>query len=333
MRAAVVADPDQDVRIDEREQPVPGPSEVRVDVAACGVCGGDLAVLEGAPGLDYPRIPGHEIAGRVDAVGEDVTAWTVGDRVAVGWHGGHCFGCSQCRRGQFTTCEHKEVTGLTRDGGFAEFALVRAEALAGVPEAIDLVDAGPLVCAGLTAYNALRNTEASAGDTVAIQGVGGVGHMGLQVADAMGFETVALSRGTAKQSAARDLGADQYVDTRASNPVETLQADGGADVILTTAPNAAAMESVVGALAPAGELVLVGAPEKPVEIEVGPMLDDRLTIRGWSAGHSGDARDTLEFAASHGVEPWVETYELGEIERAVSEMKEGAVRFRAVVRP
>lgn len=333
MRTAVVSDPDEGVTITERERPEPGTGEVRIAVAACGVCGGDRAVLDGEAGIDYPRIPGHEIAGRVDAVGEDVEQWSVGDRVAVGWHGGHCFTCTECRHGNFTTCEHKQVTGMTRHGGFAEYTLASAEAMAEVPEGVDFVDAAPLVCAGLTPYNALRNSAARPGDLVAVQGVGGVGHLGVQFADAMGYETVALSRGTGKQATAHNLGADGFVDTTATDPAEALQERGGADAVLATAPNANAMESVVDGLAPNGELLLVGAPAEPVELAVGPLLNGRRSVRGWSAGHSGDARDTLEMAVSRGIAPLTETYPLADVEQAIARMTEGEARFRAVVTP
>jgi D-arabinose 1-dehydrogenase-like Zn-dependent alcohol dehydrogenase len=333
VRAAVVEGESQAVQVTERARPDPGPSGVRVAVEACGVCGGDLAVLEGSPGVEYPRIPGHEIAGRVDTVGEDVTAWDPGDRVAVGWHGGHCFECEQCRHGNFTTCENKRVTGISHDGGFAEYTLVRSEALVPVPDAVSLRHAGPLVCAGLTAYNAVRQSGARAGDVVAVQGLGGVGHLGVQFADAMGYETVALSRGTDKRAAAEELGADQFVDTSATDPAAALRALGGADRILATAPAAAAIEAVLGGLAPEGELLVVAAPEDPVEFPVGPMLDNRWVVRGWSAGHPGDARDTLELAASRDIEPRVETYPLADLERAVERMTDSQVRFRAVVEP
>jgi D-arabinose 1-dehydrogenase-like Zn-dependent alcohol dehydrogenase len=333
VRAAVVESRDAAVQFVERARPDPGPDTVRVEVAACGVCGGDLAVLDGAPGVEYPRIPGHEVAGRVDAVGERVTRWSPGDRVAVGWHGGHCFGCEQCRHGRFTTCEHKRVTGLTRDGGFAEYTLVRPEALIPVPDEVSAAHAGPLVCAGLTAYNVLRNSDTCPGDLVAVQGIGGVGHMGVQFAAAMGYETVALSRGTGKREAALELGADEFVDTSRTDPDTALRERGGADAVLATAPSAAAIEAVVDGLAPEGELLTVAAPEESVELAVGPMLDRRLTVRGWSAGHPGDASDTLELAVARDIRPRVERHPLADLERAVARLQESETRFRAVVEP
>jgi len=333
VRAAVVGSPGEDVEITERERPDPGPGEVRLDVAACGVCGGDMAVLGGGEGVDYPRVPGHEIAGRIDAVGPAVSEWSVGDRVAVGWHGGHCFSCSQCAHGNFTTCADKRVTGISRDGGLAEYATVRQEAMTGVPDGVDLAHAGPLVCAGLTAYNVLRNSETRPGDVVAVQGVGGVGHMGIQFADAMGYETVALSRGPEKREPAFDLGADRFVDTTETDPAEALGGFGGADAILATAPSAQAMEQVIDGLAPEGELLLIGAPQEPLELQVGPLLDNRWSVKGWSAGHPGDARDTLKLTAERDIEPWIETYSLGETETAVRRLLEGEARFRTVLEP
>jgi len=331
MRAATVSETGA-LSVRERERPDPGAEEVLVEVAACGLCGGDRAVLSGADGVEYPRIPGHEIAGRVAATGSEVTAWDPGDRVAVGWHGGHCLECDRCRRGAFATCRNRRVTGLTRDGGLAEATLVRSEALVPVPDEIEAAAAGPLVCAGLTAYNALRNADADAGDRVAVQGIGGVGHVGLQVADAMGFETVAVSRGTAKRSAAFELGADAYVDAEAVDPASALRERGGAAAILATAPDADAVGSLVGGLAPEGELLVVGVPADPVAVDVGPMVDGRWSVRGWSAGHPGDARDLFAFARQNDVTPRVETVPLSSVEQAVDRFEAGP-RFRVVVEP
>jgi D-arabinose 1-dehydrogenase-like Zn-dependent alcohol dehydrogenase len=331
MRAVVVDG--EEWNVTDVAIPEPARGEVRIEVAACGLCGGDLGVLDGIDGVDYPRIPGHEIAGFIDAVGPGVSDWSVGDRVAVGWHGGHCFDCDQCRHGKFTTCEHKQVTGMSHDGGLAEYTTARTEALVNVPEGIDTTDAAPLVCAGLTPYNALRNSTARPGDIVAVQGLGGVGHMGVQFATKMGYETVVLSRGTDKRDAAIELGADEYIDTTTTDPASALGERGGGDAILSTVPAAAAIESVVGGLAPDGELLLVGAPSEPVEISIPPMLDDRLTLRGWSAGHPGDAADTLALAAQQDIEPWTEQYSLDGIGEAVASMTSGSTRFRAVIQP
>lgn len=331
MRAVVVDEGEP--KLTDVDKPSPGSGEVRIEVAACGICGGDLSVLDSADGVEYPRIPGHEIAGQIDEVGPGVSRWSIGDRVAVGWHGGHCFDCQQCSHGNFTTCEKKQVTGISHDGGLAEYTVAQTEALIAPPGNIDAVDAGPLACAGLTAYNAFRNGTARPGDTVAVQGLGGVGHMGVQFAAAMGFETVVLSRGTAKREAAVELGADEYIDTTSTDPASALSEHGGGDAILATAPSATAIESVVGGLAPEGELLLVGAPSEPLELPVPPMLDNRLTVRGWSAGHPGDAEDTLAFAAHRDIEPWTEVYPLSDFDDAVTAMTGGDARFRGVVQP
>jgi NADPH2:quinone reductase len=333
MRAVRVPEPGAGFEVVERERPEPGVGEVRLEVAACGVCGGDRAVTEGRPAVDYPRVPGHEVAGRVEAVGDDVDGWAPGDRAAVGWHGGHCFTCGPCRRGAFVHCENEHVTGVLGDGGYAEFVTAPGEALVPVPESLDATAAAPLVCAGLTAYGALRHAAAGAGDLVAVQGVGGVGHLGVRFAAAMGFETVAVSRGTEKREAAVELGADHYVDAEAADPAATLRELGGADAALATAPSADAMAAVLEGLAPDGQLLAVGAPDDPVPFDVARMLGNRWSVEGWSAGHAGDAADALEAAVTTGVEPRVETYPLTAAERAFDRMRSGAVRFRAVLEP
>ena len=261
MRAVQVPEAGGDFEVIERDVPDPGPEEVRVAVDACGVCHSDAFLKEGQwPGVEYPRTPGHEVVGRVDAVGDRVETWETGDRVGVGWHGGHCFACEPCRRGDFVSCENGQVTGFDYDGGYAEYLAAPAEALARVPDDLDAAAAAPLLCAGITTFNALRNSDAGPGDLVAIQGVGGLGHLGVQYAHAAGFETVAVSRGTDKHDLAFELGADHYVDSEASDPGEELAGLGGARVVLGTAPNAAAMESIVDGLGVDGELLAVGIP-------------------------------------------------------------------------
>jgi D-arabinose 1-dehydrogenase-like Zn-dependent alcohol dehydrogenase len=332
VRAAQVSQPSSGVELVERPVPDPEPIEVRVEVAACALCGGDTAVLDGGHGVEYPRVPGHEVAGTVDAVGEDVTEWAVGESVAVGWHGGHCFTCDPCRRGEFTTCERREVTGIHRDGGLAEYTTVRREALAAVPDGVDLTAAAPLTCAGMTGFNALRRADVLAGDLVAVQGVGGVGHLAVQYADAMGFETAAISRGTAKREAALDLGADHYVDA-SDHPADALTDVGGAAVVLATAPSSALMETLVDGLAPNGTLLAVGAPDDPVSVPVAAMLGPRQSVQAWGSGHAKDTEDALATAARNGVEPVVETYPLSAVDDAVADFQRGDVRFRAVVEP
>ena len=264
MRAAVISDPSSGFDVVERPIPEPGPGEVRVSVDACGVCRGDDVAYDGNPAVDYPRIPGHEFVGVVDAVGDDVTAWNRGDRVGVAWHGGHCFACEHCRRGEFVHCPEKPLTGVHRDGGYAEYALARTEALVAVPDALDSVDAAPLLCAGLTSFNALRNADARLGDLVAVLGIGGLGHLAVQYAHHAGFEVAAVSRGSRKRDAALDLGADHYVDSDRTNPVERLQALGGADLVFSTAPATDAIAGIVDGIGTDGEVVNVGAPDDPV---------------------------------------------------------------------
>jgi len=333
MRAIEVPEPGGGFDVVERPRPEPATGEVQIEVATCGICHGDTTVTEGRPPIEYPRTPGHEIAGEISAVGEGVTSWEPGDRVAVGWHGGHCFACPQCRRGDFVNCEREQITGIHSDGGYAEYATAPTEALVSVPDALSLTAAGPLVCAGLTAYSGLAHSDATPGDTVGILGIGGVGHMGIQFADASGFETVALSRGTAKAETATDLGADHYVDTEAADPAEKLTALGGADAILATAPSSDAIESVIQGLAPNGELIAVGAPDDPVSVPIPPMLGNRWTVTGWSAGHAGDAGDALAAAARNGVSPWIESYPLADTGDAFDRLLSGRARFKPVLEP
>lgn len=316
--------------VDVRE---PGPSEVRIKVAACGVCHSDAGVKFAAfPGLELPRTPGHEIAGTIDAVGEDVTGFESGDRVGVGWHGGHCFRCSACRKGLFINCENGKITGVSHDGGFAEYVVVPVESVARIPEGLSFLEAGPLLCAGVTTYNSLRNSGARAGDTVAVQGIGGLGHLGLQFAARMGFRTVALSHGNAKEKLARELGAHEYVDTSEVEPTEGLRKLGGADLVLCTAPNSEAIAKVVGGLKPRGTLLLVAAPAEPISVP-GLALISGKRIQGWPSGSSIDSEDTMRFSALSGVKARVETYPLERAEEAFTRVMENQVRFRAVLEP
>jgi NADPH2:quinone reductase len=334
MRAVVVPEAGADFELVEREVPEPAPDEVRVAVDACGICHSDSYVKEGGfPGLTYPRVPGHEVAGRVDAVGAAVDGWSEGDRVGAGWHGGHCFTCDPCRRGDFLQCENAEITGLTFDGGYAEYATVPAEALAAVPEDLAPVEAAPLLCAGVTTFNALRNSGARPGDLVAVQGVGGLGHLGIQYAHAAGFETVALSRSPDKRDLALDLGADHFVDASEDDPAEALQALGGARVILGTAPSAAAVESAVGGLGTDGELVVVGVPHEPAGVSVQHLVMTRSAVEGWPSGHARDSQDALEFSALRAVTPEVERYPLDEVAAAYERMMGNEARFRVVLEP
>jgi len=334
MRAAVLPEAGADFEIVEREVPEPDSDEVRVEVEACGICHSDAFAKEGTyPGISYPHVPGHEIAGRIDAVGNDVEGWSTGDRVGVGWHGGHCFTCDACRRGDFQQCENAEITGITYDGGYAEYTTVPSEALAAIPEELAAADAAPLLCAGVTTYNALRNTDAQPGDLVAIQGVGGLGHLGVQYAHAAGFETVALSRSPDKEDLTRELGADHFVDASKEDPVERLQDLGGADVILATAPSSAAIESVLGGIGTDGSVVIVGVPGEPVEVDVLNLVGTRGGVEGWASGHARDSQDTLEFSSLRDITPEIETYPLDDVAVAYDRMIENEARFRVVLEP
>jgi D-arabinose 1-dehydrogenase-like Zn-dependent alcohol dehydrogenase len=334
MRAVQVPEAGGDFEVVERDVPDLGPEEVRVAVDACGVCHSDAFLKQGGwPGVDYPRIPGHEIVGHIDSVGERVDAWEAGERVGVGWHGGHCFTCEPCRRGDFIACENGQVTGFDHDGGYAEYLTAPQETLARMPDELDAAGAAPLMCAGVTTYNALRNSDAEPGDLVAVQGVGGLGHLGIQYAHAAGFETVAVSRGTEKRDLAEELGADHYIDSEAEDPGAALAELGGAKIILGTAPNAEAMESVMDGLGVSGELLTVGIPGDPLEIPVQPLVTSRQSVAGWPSGDARDSQDTLEFSALRDIESMVETYSLEDADEAYERMMESEARFRAVIEP
>jgi D-arabinose 1-dehydrogenase-like Zn-dependent alcohol dehydrogenase len=333
MKAVQVSKPGGPFELVEREVPGAGPRQVRIKVEACGICHSDAWVRGGQyPGLTLPRIPGHEIAGRVDAVGPEVTAFKKGDRVGVGWHGGHCFQCVPCRKGLFINCEKAQVTGISYDGGYAEYVLVPQEAVARLPDQLDPVAAGPLLCAGITTYNALRNSGARAGETVAVQGIGGLGHLGIQYAARMGFRTIAISRGDDKAALARELGAHEYIDTQKGSAAEALQKLGGADLILATGPNHQAISSVVDGLKPRGKLLIVAAPFEPLQISALSLLSGK-TITGWPSGSSIDSEETLAFSTLSGVRARVETFKLEQAEQAFARMIENKVRFRAVLTP
>ncbi|EJN58575.1 alcohol dehydrogenase [Halogranum rubrum] len=334
MKAARITEAGGEFEVVDVDVPEPAVDEVRVEVDACGICHSDAFVVQGQwPGLEFPRIPGHEVAGHVDAVGEDVEAWSEGDRVGVGWHGGHCFTCEPCRRGDFISCENAKVTGISYDGGYAEYMTAPQEALAAIPDDLDAVDAAPLLCAGITTFNALRNSDARPGDLVAVLGVGGLGHLGLQYAHAAGFETVAVSRGTEKKDLALELGADHYVDSEATDPAEELQELGGAKVILGTAPNADAVEAVLDGLGIDGEFVAVGIPGEPVDVSLQSLVMGRNGVSGWPSGHARDSQDTLEFSALRDIAPEIETYSLDDTQEAYDRMIEGDARFRVVLEP
>jgi len=332
MKAAQISKPGGTWELIERDIPEPGAGQVRVKVEACGICHSDALVKEGLwPGLQYPRVPGHEIGGRVDALGADVSSWAVGQRVGVGWHGGHCFVCEQCRRGDFAMCVNRKVTGIDFDGGYATHVIVPAAALAAIPDDLPAEEAGPFMCAGVTVFNALRNSGARAGDLVAVHGIGGLGHLGVQYARRMGFNTVAINRGKDKEQLARQLGAHSYIDATAQDVVAELQKLGGASVILATAPNAQAISGLVDGLAPSGKLLVPAAPLEPLTVNVFSLIMKRSSVAGWYSGTAKDSQDTLEFSALSGVHPMIEKYPLDKVAEAYEQMHSGRVRFRVVL--
>ena len=332
MKAVQVSKPGGVLEQVERPIPEPGRGQVRIRVDACGVCHSDVMVKDGLwPGLQYPRVPGHEIAGRVDTVGADVANWQPGQRVGVGWHGGHCFTCDPCRRGDFILCQFEKVTAISFDGGYAEYMIAPAEAVAAMPDDLPADEAAPLLCAGITVYNPLRNSGARAGDLVAIQGIGGLGHLGIQCARRMGFRTVAIGRGGDKEPLARKLGAHEYVDTSAGAPAQALQKLGGARVILATAPDAKSISALIDGLAPGGKLVIVGAAPDPLSVSPLQVILSRRSIQGWPSGTAKDSEDALQFSALTGVRPMIERYPLEKAAEAYDQMISGRARFRAVL--
>jgi len=333
MKAVQVSKAGAPFEVVEREVPEPGPGQVRIKVEACGVCHSDAMIKAGAfPGLQLPRVPGHEIAGRVHGVGSGVTGWKVGERVGVGWHGGHCFRCAACRKGLFINCEQAKITGISHDGGFAEYMVSPVEAVARIPDKLTALEAAPLLFAGVTTYNSLRNSGARAGDTVAVQGIGGLGHLALQYSANMGFRTVALSRGADKEDLARHLGAHEYVDTEKITAAEGLKKLGGADLVLATAPHSAAITSTLDGLKPRGKLLLVAAPFEPLTISAFALLSGK-TVAGWPSGSSIDSEETMSFSALTGVRPRTETFKLDQADAALEKVMENRIRFRAVLIP
>jgi len=332
MNAVQVSKPGGDFEIVERDIPQPGRAQVRIKVEACGVCHSDAVTKQGLfPGIQYPRVPGHEVAGRIDAVGADVSNWKVGQRVGVGWHGGHCFVCDYCRRGDFILCRNEKITGIHHDGGYAEYMLSPAEAVAAIPDDLSAVDAAPLLCAGITVYNSLRNARARSGDLVAVQGIGGLGHLGIQYARQMGFRTVAIGRGADKEPLARKLGASLYIDTATANAAEELRKLGGAQVVLATAPDSKAISALIDGVAPGGTLLVVGVGSEPLTVAPLQLILTRRAIQGWPSGTAMDWEDTLAFSAQTGVRPMIEKYPLEKVTEAYDQMIKGRARFRVVL--
>jgi D-arabinose 1-dehydrogenase-like Zn-dependent alcohol dehydrogenase len=331
MRVAQVARPKGPFEIVERPIPGPGAGTVRIKVHACGVCHSDSITKEGAfPGTQYPRAPGHEVAGVIDAVGPGVAGWQPGQRVGVGWNGGYCGYCDHCRRGEFFACVRGEITGVTYDGGYAEYMIAPASAVALMPSDLPPVEAAPLMCAGVTTFNALRNSGARPGDVVAVLGLGGLGHLGVQYAAKMGFHVVGIARGKDKEPLARKLGASVYIDSQAQDPSAELQKLGGAKIILATATSGEAMSAVQGGLAVNGTLLIVGAAES---MQVSPLLLllGCRSVKGWYSGTSIDSQDTLTFSVRTGVRSMNETYPLERVAEAYDRMMSGKARFRVVL--
>jgi D-arabinose 1-dehydrogenase-like Zn-dependent alcohol dehydrogenase len=333
MRAIQVARPRGLLEIVERKIPEPAAGFVRIKIEACGICHSDAMTKEAIwPGIDYPRVPGHEIAGVVEAIGAGVAGWKEGQRVGVGWHGGHCGYCDSCRRGDFVTCQISlQIPGITYDGGYAEYMIAPAGAWALIPDGLSAVDAAPLMCAGVTTFNPLRHCGAQPGDLVAILGIGGLGHLGIQFAAKMGFRTVAIARGIDKEPLARKLGAGSYIDSKTQDPAAELLKLGGAKVVLATVTNGDAMSAVLGGLGVNGKLIIVGAAAEPLQVPGIPLLMGRRSILGWPSGSSIDSQDTLSFSQLTGVRAMTEVFPLERASEAYEHMMSGKARFRAVL--
>jgi len=332
MKVAQVPKAGADFEIVEREIPQPGPGQVRIRVQACGVCHSDMLTKEGAwPGIVYPRVPGHEVAGVIDAAGSGVTQWTKGQRVGVGWHGGQDGTCLACRRGDFANCANLKVSGISYDGGYQEYMVAPVEALARMPESLDAAAAAPLMCAGITTFNALRHSGAMPSDLVAVQGIGGLGHLGIQFAQKFGYKVAAIGRGPENSVLAKKLGASVYIDSAAENPAEELKKLGGARVILATAPNSKSMSALIDGLGDNGTLVVVGAAFDPIEVSPIQLIQDKKNIQGWASGIPTDSEDTLRFAELTGVRPMIEKYPLAKAGEAYARMMSGHTQFRVVL--
>jgi len=332
MKVAQISKPGAEFEIVEREIPEAGAGYVRIKVQACGVCHSDVLTKEGLfPGLQYPRVPGHEIAGVIDEVGAGVSAWKKGQRVGVGWHGGHDNTCRECRRGDFRNCQNVKVAGISYDGGYQQYMIAPIEALVAIPDGLNDVEAAPLLCAGITTYNALRNSGAMPGDLVAVQGIGGLGHLGVQFANKFGYKTVAIGRGPDNAMLAKKLGANLYIDSQATNAAEELQKLGGARVIMATAPSSKAMSALIDGLGPNGKLIVVGASFDPIEVMPAQLIFGSKTIQGWAAGTPAASEDTLHFAELTGVRPMIETYPLERAGEAYARMMSGKAQFRVVL--
>ena len=332
MTVAQVPKPGADFQVVEREIPSPNAGQVRIKVKACGVCHSDVLTKEGLlPGIQYPRIPGHEVAGIIDEVGAGVSAWKKGQRVGVGWHGGHDNTCRECRRGDFRNCRNGQICGISYDGGYQQYMVAPVEALVAIPDSLKDAEAAPLLCAGITTYNALRHSGALPGDLVAVQGIGGLGHLGVQFANKFGYNVVAIGRGPENATLAKNLGASIYIDSQSTKAAEELQKLGGAQVIVATAPSSKAMSELVDGLGPNGKLMVVGAGADPIEVTPVQLIFGSRALQGWAAGTPADSEDTLHFAELTGVRPMIETYPLEKAAEAYARMMSGKAEFRVVL--
>jgi D-arabinose 1-dehydrogenase-like Zn-dependent alcohol dehydrogenase len=332
MKAVQVSKPGGDFELVEREVPRPGPGQVRIRVQACGVCHSDSVTKDGSfPGISYPRVPGHEIAGVIDEVGPGVTGWRRAERVGVGWHGGQDGTCPACRRGDFANCASTIVCGVSYDGGYQELMVAPVEAVARLPESLEAAEAAPLMCAGVTTFNALRHSGAGPGDLVAIQGIGGLGHLGLQFARKSGYRVAAIGRGAQTQVLAKQLGADHYIDSAAGDPATELHKLGGARAIVATAPSAKAMSSLIAGLGPNGILMVVGAPAEPIEVAAMSLIVGKKRLQGWYSGIPADSEDTVRFAEATGIRPKIERYPLARAAEGYARMMSGKAEFRVVL--
>jgi len=333
MKAVQINEAGGNFEVIDREIPSAGNKEILIKVEACGICHSDMFVKEGAfPGIEYPRIPGHEVIGVIEEVGSGVSNFEKGQRVGVGWHGGHCFECEPCRRGDFISCQNAKIAGISYDGGYAEYMVAPLEAVAAVPDDMKSEEAAPLLCAGITTFNAFRNSPARGGDLVAVQGVGGLGHLGIQYAKKMGFEVVAISGTNSKKDLAHELGADHFIAAADHDPAEELQKLGGAKVILATAPSEDAISSVVGGLGIDGQLLIVAAPGGQVQVAPFALIGGRKSIAGWPSGTAIDSEDTLNFSQLSDVKPMIETYPLEKASEAYNKMMNNDARFRVVLK-
>ncbi len=334
MRVMQVTSPNAPFELVERPIPEPTAGTVRIRVEACGICHSDSFTKEGSfPGIQYPRVPGHEVAGVIDKLGDGVLGWQPGQRVGIGWHGGHCRVCDSCRRGDFITCRNAQIPGISYDGGYADYMLAPVEALARVPDELSAVEVGPLMCAGITTYNALRNSHARPGDVVAVIGIGGLGHLAIQFAAKMGFKVIAIARGKDKESLAKELGAHQYIDSQTQDPKKELMKSGGAQVALSTVTNTKAISSVIEGLAVNGTLIILGIGKEPIEVSSLALIGARRSIMGWPSGTAMDSQDTLSFSAQTGVRSMNEVFPLEKAAEAYDRMMSGKARFRVVLVP